>query len=170
LWQTSFINPDVGVTTVPLSDFTCTEIGTENGITSTPVIDPASGTLYVVAMTKENGTYVYRLHALDIVTGADMTSVEIQASVPGTGDSSDGSTVSFDPFQHKQRAALLLSNGIVYVAFASQCDITPYHGWLFGYDATSLALLSVFNDTPNGNDGGIWNGGAPADAHGQPLL
>lgn len=166
LWQTSFINPDVGVTTVPLSDFTCTEIGTENGITSTPVIDPASGTLYVVAMTKENGTYVYRLHALDIVTGADMTSMEIQASVPGTGDGSDGSTVSFDPFQHKQRAALLLSNGIVYVAFASQCDITPYHGWLFGYDATSLALLSVFNDTPNGNDGGIWNGGPSADANG----
>jgi hypothetical protein len=166
LWQTSFINPAAGVTTVPFSDFSCTEIGTENGITSTPVIDPASGTLYVVAMTKENGTYVYRLHALSIATGADMSSVEIQASVPGTGDGSDGSTVSFDPFQHKQRAALLLSNGIVYLGFTSQCDNPPYHGWLFGYDATSFALVSVFNDTPNGSEGGIWNGGPSADANG----
>lgn len=166
LWRTSFIDPAAGVTTVPLNDFSCTDIGSENGITGTPVIDPASGTVYVVAMTKESGRYVYRLHALNVATGAKIHSVEIQASVPGTGDGSVEGLVSFTPFQHKQRAALLLSNGIVYVAFASQCDGPPYHGWLLGYDAQTLALVSVFNDTPNGNDGGIWNGGPSADANG----
>lgn len=168
LWQRSFINLP-GVTSVPSSDYACNEIRPEMGIISTPVIDPASGTLYVVAMTKENGTYVFRLHALNVNTGADKigTGVVIQASVPGTGDGNDGQGhVPFNAFQHKQRAALLLSHGRVYVGFAGNCDADPYHGWLFGYDANSLALLATFNDTPNGGRGGIWNGGPSADADG----
>src|SRR6185369_16889065 len=72
LWQTSFINPP-GVTSVPSSDYACNEIQPEMGIISTPVIDPASGTLYVVAMTKETGpTYLFRLHALSVNSGAEV--------------------------------------------------------------------------------------------------
>jgi len=173
LWQTSFINPP-GVTSVPSSDYACNEIQPEMGIISTPVIDPVSGTLYVVAMTKETGpTYLFRLHALSVKTGAEVGTghVVIQASVPGTGDGNDGQGhVPFNAFQHKQRAALLLSDGTVYIGFSANCDTDPYHGWLFGYDANSLALLATFNDTPNGSRGGIWNGGPSADAAGNVFV
>ena len=173
LWHTSFINPSAGVTSVPSSDYPCSEINPELGIISTPVIDPASGTLYVVAVTKENGPHVFRLHALSVTTGLDKvgTGTVIQASVPGTGDGNDGQGhVPFNAFQHKQRAALLLSHGRVYVGFAGNCDTPPYHGWLVGYDANSLALLATFNSTPNGSEGAIWNGGPTADADGNVFV
>jgi hypothetical protein len=170
LWQTSFINPTAGVTSVHISDYTCNELFPEVGIVSTPVIDPVRGILYAVAFTKESGNYLYRLHAVNLATGADLNQQVIQGAVPGTGDGSDGTNVSFDPFQHKQRAALLLSNGMIYVAFASNCDTPPYHGWLFGYDASTLQPRVLFNDTPNGSDGGIWNGGPAADLSGNLFL
>ena len=93
LWHDSFINPAAGITPVPAADTGETgDIPDEIGITGTPVIDPSTNTLYVVAATKEiaNGqtSYVQELHALDITTGAEKFGgpVVIQASVPGTGD------------------------------------------------------------------------------------
>ena len=170
LWKTSFINPAAGITTVPSDDVEGGNLSPEFGITGTPVIDPLSMTLYVVARTKENGTYVQRLHALDIGTGTDKFGgpVVIQASVPGTGDTSVGGTVSFDPLGENQRAALLLSNGVVYATFASIGDLDPYHGWLLGYNAATLQQAAVFNTTPDGAEGGIWQsgGGPSADSSG----
>ena len=171
LWHTSFIDAAAGVTTVDsITDTGCDDLVPEIGITSTPVIDSETGTLYVVAKTKENGAFVQRIHALGITTGADViTPVEIQATVPGTGDGSDGNgNVAFDPLRENQRAALLLSNGVIYIAFASHCDNGPYHGWVLGYDAKTLNLVGVFNATPNGGLGGIWQsgGGPAADASG----
>jgi hypothetical protein len=136
---------------------------------STPVIDPNSGTLYVEAKTKENGAYFPRLHALDVTTGAERVApVVIQGQVPGNGDGSVNGIVSFDPLKHLQRPALLLSNNAIYVAFASLCDVGPYHGWVFAYDAQTLAQVGIFNTTPNGGLGGIWQsgGGPAADANG----
>jgi len=172
LWQTSFINPAAGITTVSSADVNCTEaIAPEIGITSTPVIDPNSGTLYVVAATKENGTFFHRVHALDVMTGTEkVPPVVIQGNVAGTGDGS--ANVSFVSLKHLQRAALLLSNGALYIAFASYCDNTPYHGWVFAYDAQTLNQIALFNTTPNGGLGGIWQsgGGPAADANGNVFV
>jgi uncharacterized protein (TIGR03437 family) len=164
LWHVTFINPSAGVTTVPYQDTSCSQIVPELGITSTPAIDPASGTIYVVAMTKETvgsvTTYVHRLHALDVATGAEKAGspVAIQASVPGTGEG--GTTVVFRAKDYKQRAGLVLFNGILYTAWASHCDIGQYHGWLIAYDAKTLSQTSVYNNTPNGNQASFWAGGA----------
>jgi hypothetical protein len=165
LWKTSFINPSAGITTLSDGDLRgCPDIVPEIGITGTPVIDSSSATLYVVARTKDNGTYRQHLHALDLRTGTDrVPSVEIQASVPGSGDGSVNGQVAFDPLLENQRAALLLVNGLVYIAFASNCDIGAYHGWLLAYDAGTLSQVAVFNPTPDGSAGGMWqSGGGPS--------
>jgi len=165
LWQVSFIDPANGITTLSTTDVDCTAIQPEIGITGTPVIDPASGTLYVVARTKESGTFVQRLHALDVTTGAERFGgpVVIQATVSGTGTGSMGGQLSFNPQLENQRSALFMQNGLIYIAWASLCDITPYHGWLMAYDPTTLLQTAVLALTPNGNEGGIWaSGSGPA--------
>jgi hypothetical protein len=170
LWHVSFTN--ASATSVPASDVSDdTFPGGEIGITSTPAIDPVGGTIYVVAYTAENGGYVYRLHALDLISGAEKFGgpVLIQASVPGTGDESNGQgQVPFDPKTHLQRPGLLLVNGVVYIGFGSHTDTPPWHGWLLAYNATTLHQVASFNTTPNGSDGALWgSGGAPAaDANG----
>ena len=167
LWHASFINPAAGVTTVPADEAQGqnVDIEPEIGITGTPVIDPATGTLYVVAKTKEvsGGTtrYVQKLHALDIATGAEKFGgpAVINATVDGTGEGSVGGRLPFDSLRQLQRAALLLSQGVVYIAFGSHGDARPWHGWLFGYDARTLQRRMFFNTSPNAFGGGIWQGG-----------
>ena len=176
LWQTSFTDPANGVTTVPAQDVESSyhDIPIQVGITATPVIDPAINTIFVLARTKEvhNGVtnYVQRLHALDITTGAEQpgSPVVIEGTVTGTGIGSKGGQVSFDPLRQNSRPGLLLVNGTVYLCWASLEDIQPWHGWLIGYNETTLQQVSLFNTTPNGNSGGIWQGGggAAADANG----
>jgi hypothetical protein len=151
----------------------CSQVTPQIGITSTPVIDRSSGahgTIYVVAMSKDaSGDYHQRLHALDLVTLAELPNspVVIQATYPGTGNGSGGTT-SFDPKQYKERAGLLLVNGTLYTAWASHCDDGPYQGWIMGYDSSTLAQTQVLNVTPNGSDGALWSagGGMAADSTG----
>ncbi len=166
LWQDTFTNS--GAVTVSSDEVGCSQITPEIGITSTPVIDLSRGAIYVVAMTRESGNYIQRLHALDLSTGAEKAGspVAIQATYPGTGEG--GSTVVFNPRNYKQRPGLMLLNGVIYTAWASHCDIGAYHGWLIGYDAGTLQQVSVYNNTPDGNMGSFWNGGAApaADANG----
>ena len=176
LWRVN-LGPSV---VTPNGDFGCSpeqcpfgpyhDLVPELGITGTPVIDLGSNTLYVVSFTKELGAYHQRLHALDIASGQEKFGgpVEISGSVPGTGDGGVNGQVGFDPKQHLQRAALLLSNGVVYVAFASHADYHPYHGWVFAYDALTLNQLGIYCTTPNGGAGGIWqsNQGLVADEEG----
>jgi hypothetical protein len=165
-WQRTTLG--AGETTVPGS-----AIGSsmEYGIVPTPVIDPGSNTIFVLARSVDSGgVYHQRLHALDLATGAEKFGgpVEITASVPGTGDGSSGGTLSFNPLRENSRPGMLLMNGGVYMAFASISDIAPYHGWVIGYSASTLKLVSVFVSTPNGHDGGIWHsgGGIAADGSG----
>ncbi len=181
IWTTSFINPAAGITTVPNSDTLSTDIVPESGITATPVVDLGTGTLYVVARTKEASgstfNYLYRLYALDISTGQEKQEkfggpvgpVIIQASVTGSGAGNDGKgNVHFNSLRQLNRPGLLLSNGVVYIGFGSQADVDPYHGWILGYDAQTLQPAGVFNSTPNGGRGGVWHsgGGLAADATG----
>jgi hypothetical protein len=144
----------------------CSQVSPEIGITSTPVISRTAGpngTVYVVAMSKDgSGAYHQRLHALDLALGTELLGgpTEIQASYPGTGDNSNGTDVIFDPGQYKERAGLLLMNGVIYTGWASHCDYRPYTGWIIAYSASTLAQTSVLNVTPNGNEGAIWMAGA----------
>ena len=148
------------------------------GIVGTPVIDPVSGTIYLVARTKETAggitTFVQRLHALDITTGRDRTNspVVIAATYLGNGAGNSGGTLTFDPLRQNQRPALVLANGIVYISWSSHCDNGPYHGWVIGYNAQTLQQAGVYNDTPNGSDGGIWMSGQgpAADTNGNIFL
>jgi len=162
LWHTSFINPAKGITAVPSTDIGCGDLVPIIGITATPVIDPASGTLYVVSKVKLGaGDYQQQLHALDITTGLEMPNspVTIAAQVSGTAEDAVKGIVSFNPLLQHDRPALTISSGMVYLSFASHCDISPYHGWILGYDETTLDQEVVYNTTPNGNAGGIWESG-----------
>ena len=168
LWQRSFINPAAGVTTVSDNDFSqpYDDIAPEIGITGTPVIDSSSGVLYVVAKTKENGSFVQRLHALDISSGAEKFGgpITFQASVPGAGVRNDGNgNVVLDPLINLQRAGLLLVGGTVYVAFGSHGDFDPFNGWILGYDARSLKQVIAYAPDADGSGGSVWqSGGGPA--------
>ena len=173
LWQDSFINPSAGITPLGESDVnSCPLIGPSLGITATPVIDPATQTMYLIAATKQvsgtNTTYSQSLHALDITTGAERpgSPVVIQAQVPGTGGGSTPGPVVLNPQFLTSRAGLLLSNGVVYSSWASPCANTYSWGWMLGYDETSLAQVAVMSTTPNGYYGGIWPNVIPADSSG----
>ena len=160
LWQVSFINPGAGINVVTSGDVSCNDLVPEIGITGTPAIDLSTNTMYLTAKTKENGKFFQRLHALDITTGAEKFGgpLEIQAQFPGTADGVR--KVTFDPFREGQRTGLLVQNGLVYIAWASHCDIGPYHGWLLAYDTQTLQQKGVWNATPNGVLGGFWQAGA----------
>jgi hypothetical protein len=161
LWLRSFLDPAHGITSVPQSDVGG-PITPEYGITSTPVIDPSTLTMYLLAFTKENGSYVQRLHALDITTGGDKIGpVQITASVKGTGVGNDGmGNIHFQPKIQLQRPALLLAGGVVYIGWGSFHDMGPYHGWVMGYSAATLGQVAVWNATPNGAAGSVWQGGS----------
>src|SRR5437879_3771117 len=114
-------------------------------------------------MSKDSsGGYHQRLHALDLTTGAEEFggSVEIQATYSGAGAEGNGTTLTFDPKQHKERASLLLLNNIVYTAWSSHCDINPYTAWIIGYDKSTLLQTRLLNITPNGTEGSVWQSGA----------
>jgi hypothetical protein len=165
VWKTSFLSS--GVTTMPYQDtgiggtYTTTDIVPEIGITSTPVIDAATNTIYLEAKTKEtvgtgcssaNPCYVHRLHALNVVTGVEKFGGPVVISAP-----------NFVSMRHFNRPALILANGTIYIGFGSHGDIPNYQGWLFGYDAATLAQKFVFaatDPTSGSNAGGVWLSGA----------
>jgi FG-GAP-like repeat/Abnormal spindle-like microcephaly-assoc'd, ASPM-SPD-2-Hydin len=163
LWQESLL-PAGGQVLNATDIGGCSNISPLIGITSTPVIDPVTNTMFVVARSKiiTGGvtSYYQYLHALDITSGAERAGspVEIQASV-----TSNQGTVAFNPQMQNQRAGLFLDNGVVYIAWGAHCDILPYYGWLMGYQESTLQQAAVFNSAPNGAQSGIWqSGSAPA--------
>ena len=162
-WKRSFINPSAGITTIakPANALISPEIS----ISSTPVIDTSTSTLYVAVSTSENGSIVHRLHALSITSGAEKFGgpIKIQGSVPGTYPAiAVNGRVPFVPKQHLQRPALLLLNGNVYIAYGSNGDALPYNGWLFAYSAAGTGVLhqvAIFCTSPNKGASAIWQSG-----------
>lgn len=157
---------------IPLTfpDVRCPFIRPSVGITPTPVIDTGTGSLYVLTRTKTAGGYTQTLHRLDLRNGHDLVPpAEIRARVPGTGIDAQNGIVSFNPLRENPRAALLLARGVVYLSWASSCDVAPYHGWVMAYDAATLTQRAVFNASPDGADAGIWQGdaGLAADSAGR---
>lgn len=154
------------------ADLSSADIYADIGILGTPVIDPSSNTIYLVAKTKTTGgTYHQRLHALSLTTGAERSNspAEISGStVSVAGNCDKGTTVAFNPKTQNQRAGLALVNGVVYVSWASHGDTDPYHGWIVGYRTSDLSIAAIFNTSPNSTGpsycrGGIWmSGGAPS--------
>lgn len=162
-WKRSFINSAAGITTIakPANALIAPEIS----ISSTPVIDPATNTLYVSVSTREKGVIVHRLHALSLTTGAEKFGgpISIQGSVPGTYPAlAKNGRVPFVPGQHLQRPALLFLNGNVFIAYGSNGDALPYNGWLFVYSAAGSGVLhqvAVFCTSPNAGASAIWQSG-----------
>jgi len=145
------------------------------GILSTPVIDRETNTLYLVANLVDEERTLFRLHALDLRTGAEKMQgpVEIKAEVAGSGAGSDKGRLFFEPSWHLQRAGLLLANGVVYFGFGSHGDDGPFHGWLIGYDKLDVRRqIHVLCTSRDGIAASIWQGGyGPAvDAGGQIYL
>lgn len=175
LWKVSFLDKSRGIGTLSEDIVACPFIRPEVGITSTPVIDLKSGTLYVLARTMirrtvGNDEYFQHLHALAITTGAEKFGGPklITASVPGKGAGANKGQVAFDSLRENPRAALTLANNTVYLEWASSCDVDPYHGWVMSYDAQTLAQKSVLNVNPDGTQAGIWlsDTGPAVDADG----
>ncbi len=164
LWQTSLVPTGEEAVPSPNADITSADIFPFIGITGTPVIDPRSSTLYVVAKTRTiptttnlNPAYFPRLFALDLATGRSIQPPGMEISTPATV------IPVFSPRLENQRAGLLLDNGNIYVAFGSHGGQGDYHGWLFGYDTSTLEQTMVFDVTPRGIQGGIWqSGGGPS--------
>ena len=140
------------------------------GIVGTPVIDTTRGTMYFVARSTTGSTFVQYLHAVNIVDGNEIAGspTQITATYSGNGDGSVNGVIAFDAQRQNQRQGLTLLNGIVYVTFSSHCDWGPYHGWILGYDAATLQQRVVYNATPYGYAGGMWESGTgmAADAAG----
>ena len=184
------IAPEIGITGTPVIGVT-----DENDLTTATIYFVAKTKEPIAA---GGFACVQRLHAIDAIKGDERPGSPkligsqvigggpIQTvSIPGIGtgydepsndtkpgDNDGHGKIQFYALTQNQRPGLLLSKGVVYVGWASHCDNTPYHGWLMGFDAKTLALVAVFNDTPAGGRGGIWQSGAApaADAAGNIYL
>jgi hypothetical protein len=177
LWQVSVIQPRARAFRAASDRIAgnrrCDSIIPEVGISSTPVIDWSTRTIYLTALDAESGTLTYRVHSLDLLTGKETRpSTVVRAAVAGDGLDSVRGQVAFSAADEQQRVGLTLVNGVVYAGFASWCGLNPYHGWVIGYRAADLARVIVYNSTPNQNDGGVWESesGLNVDAHGHLFL
>jgi hypothetical protein len=165
IWRVSLLGPEETTS----DNHGCQQVTPEIGITATPVIDLKAGThgaIYVVAMSKSSdGRYFQRLHALDLTSGAEMAGgpTTIRATYRGRGVGNKNGLLNFDGGRFKERAALLLSDGLIYTTWSSHCDASPYTSWVIAYKASNLQQAGVLNLTPNGTEGAIWmSGSGPA--------
>ncbi len=167
LWQRAFGNA-FDATTIG-----CPDLKPTVGITSTPVVDTTTNTVYVVNKEYVSGTSgatKYLLHALNATTGVDRTN--FPTTLAGHADNRN---VDFDPTQQSQRPGLLLLDGRIYVAFSAHCQVQLWSGWVMGVDATSGAITARWADhtptwaVPDSSGGGIWmsGNGLASDGPGQ---
>jgi hypothetical protein len=161
LWKRSFGSA------IPCANVHGCGVAPTIGITATPLIDTALGNIYIAnrQFNSSTGVYSHSLHSLNLITGIENAGspVSITATVPGIGYDAVNGQVTFNQQTESDRSALLELNGVIYVAFNSYGDADPYHGWILGFSASNLVPFSAFNDTPNGQRGGIWGGQLASD-------
>jgi len=164
LWMTSILNySPAGATSVPSSvkrDSNTTG-WTEVGIVSTPVIDPTTGTLYLVAETYENGSVVHRLHALDVTSGVEIPGGPITIAATFT---LNGVTTTFTDLYQMNRPGLLLANGHIYIGFGSNCCNDYSQGWVLSYNEATLQQEGAYTTEPGKTLASIWQKGAGISA------
>ncbi len=155
----------------------CGDIKPEVGITSTPVVDTATGTAYVMSKVGPAGsaTVAWHLHAVDVASGAERSGWPVKI----TGTANNDPTVSFNAANELQRPGLLLMNGVVYAGFSGHCDHKPFYGWVVGVSTTAAAVSALWSDevspgavAADGPGGGVWQsgGGLVSDVSGDILL
>jgi outer membrane protein assembly factor BamB len=170
LWKRAFGKPFKAGT------IGCSDLKPDLGSTSTPVIDPSTGTAYLTTRLQVGkgiaGSRWY-LQAISAATGEERPGFPVQIS--GTPYNTPG--VPFNEHFSMQRPGLLLLNGVVYVAFASNCDIAPYRGIVAGYSAATGALSTMWSDesgvgTDENSEAGIWQsgGGLVSDVAGRIVV
>jgi hypothetical protein len=174
LWSVNFTNPANGITTASVATGTLPCATTESagpgfiqeGIVSTPAIDPNTGTMYVVAKTLENGVVRHHLHALDITNGQEKFGGPVL--ITATFTSNKGRVSVLNSLHQKNRPGLLLLNGMIYLGFGSNFCNDISNGWVLSYNASTLAPGPVFNASPDKGLASIWQSGQaiPADENG----
>jgi len=157
LWYASMLN--VGGTTASGKYLPCASgIGfNQEGVVGTPVIDPTTNTMYLVAKTLLNTTVRHHLHALDITTGNEQPGSPVL--ITATSTSNKGHVTVFNSLHQKNRPGLLLLNGVLYLGFGSNSCNDNNSGWVLSYDPASLAPLAVFNTSPDYGLNSIWQSG-----------
>jgi hypothetical protein len=132
----------------------CSDLSPDVGTTSTPVYDPATGAVYLVAATIVNSAVQYHMFGINPQNGAITQQVAI------AGRPANDSSITFSPAQEWQRPGLLLMNGWIYAGFASHCDNSPYDGFVAGVNVSTQATTLWSDETGvTDNQAGIWQGG-----------
>jgi hypothetical protein len=158
VWKRSFGKPFLA------STIHCSDLKPDIGSTSTPVIEPSTGVIYLTTRLEEGGKGLnyahWKLQAISAATGLEEPGYPV--SITGTPSNTPG--VPFNESYQQQRPALLLLNGVVYIAFASDCDITPYRGIVVGV-STATHAITMWSDeagvgTGEDSQAGIWQSGA----------
>ncbi|MGO8870074.1 MAG: choice-of-anchor D domain-containing protein [Acidimicrobiales bacterium] len=158
-WSRSFGTP------FKASTIGCSDLTPYIGSTSTPVVDPATGLAYLTTRLEVGGSKLADAHwflqALSSSTGSEAPGFPVEI----TGSPSNTPGVPFDDAYSMQRPGLLLLNGTVYMAFASDCDFTPYRGIVAGVSTTTHAITTMWSDesgigTDQNSQAGIWQSGA----------
>ena len=159
VWRRSFGQPFKAKT------ISCSDLAPYIGSTSTPVEDPSTGTVYLTTRLEAGSGGLtnaqWYLQAVNAATGAEVSGYP----VPITGTPSNTPGVPFNISYSQQRPALLLLGGTVYMAFASDCDYTPYRGIVVGVSTTTHAITTMWSDesgigTDQDSQAGIWQSGA----------
>lgn len=162
----------------PSSTIGCSDLQPDLGMTSTPVYDPSTSTIFVAAKTWDGtdaATATWRMHAVSLTTGAEVAGwpVGLDKTLPA----SNQPLLHFDPTQQQQRPGLLLMGGRVFAGFGSQCDIPSYQGWIASISTTTRSVKmwtaqQSATDTNGDTSGGIWmaGGGLMSDGPGRIFL
>ncbi|MFZ1996723.1 MAG: hypothetical protein WAU75_21595, partial [Solirubrobacteraceae bacterium] len=148
----------------------CADITPWIGTTATPVIDPATNTVYVthkVSAPLPDDAEWY-LDALDATTGVERPNYPLLIS--GTADNDP--SVTFKPEHEQQRPGLLLMNGVVYLGFGGHCDAPPWTGWVVGVNVASSTphITAMWEDNPTQDGAGIWQAGVGLTSDGPNTL